>query len=271
MTPTISILLPTRKRKEALERSLKTLFDLADHPERIELLLGFDDDDQDTLQYFLDNIAPYLDNKQVIYTVAKFRRLGYQKLNEYLNELYKHSTGRWIFFYNDDAAMETQGWDTICMQHDNEFTLIRTETTNGHPYAIFPIIPRKWVELIGHISLHQLNDAWVSQIAWMLDIVTTVPVMVAHERFDLTGANNDSTFTERQIFEGNPQDPRDFNYKTMRDSRVLEAHKLAGYLESQGKVLDHWHAAITGKINVWDKMLASDTKGLMKQWKNTDL
>jgi hypothetical protein len=95
--------------------------------------------------------------------------------------------------------------------------------------------------------------------------------MVTHERFDLTGENNDSTFIERQIFEGNPKDPRDFNYKTMRNARMHEAHTIATYLESQGKVLTHWHDAIAGKINVWDKMLSTDTKGLMKQWKNTDV
>jgi hypothetical protein len=57
----------------------------------------------------------------------------------------------------------------------------------------------------------------------------------------------------------------------MRDARVLEAHKIAEYLESNGKVLTHWHDATSGKINVWEKMLATDTKGLMKQWKNTDI
>lgn len=271
MDPTFSILLPTRKRKAALERSLKTLFDKADHPENMELLLGFDHDDEDTLQYFIDVIAPYLDDKEVSYTVVKFQRLGYQKLHEYLNELYKHSTGRWIFFYNDDAAMETQGWDTVCLGHDDKFALIRTETTNEHPYAIFPIIPRKWVEIVGHISLHQLNDAWVSQIAWMLDIVVTVPVMVAHERFDLMGENNDDTFQERQIFEGNPQDPRDFNYRVLRNARIAEAHKLAAYLESQGHVCQHFRDSIAGKVEVWSKMLALDKKGLMKQWRNTDV
>jgi len=38
----IAVLLPTRGRSDALERSVKSLFELAYNPDRVQLMLGFD-------------------------------------------------------------------------------------------------------------------------------------------------------------------------------------------------------------------------------------
>jgi hypothetical protein len=73
-------------------------------------------------------------------------------------------------------------------------------THNRHPYSIFPIVPKEWYNLIGHLSLHQLNDAWLSQIAWMLDIVKQIPVEVLHDRADLTGNNKDEYICKQNCF-----------------------------------------------------------------------
>ena len=43
----ISILLPTRGRTEVLRKSLLSLTQKATHPERIEILFGIDEDDND--------------------------------------------------------------------------------------------------------------------------------------------------------------------------------------------------------------------------------
>ena len=48
----ISILLPTRGRSDALERSIKSLYELADNPESIQLMLGIDTDDADGISAF---------------------------------------------------------------------------------------------------------------------------------------------------------------------------------------------------------------------------
>ena len=41
----IAILLPTRGRAESLERSIRSLVDLADDISRVQIMFGFDDDD----------------------------------------------------------------------------------------------------------------------------------------------------------------------------------------------------------------------------------
>ena len=267
----ISVLLPVRARPIPMEQCLHTLIDTATKPERIEVLIAFDDDDTDTIDYFVDVIAPYLDAKGVTYSAMQFKRLGYLRLNEYLNELANHSTGKWIFFWNDDAVMTTTAWDDVIREHNDRFALLRAETNHEHPYAIFPILPRKWVEITGNISPHQINDAWTSQIGWMLDIVTTIPVMIEHERFDLTGKNDDDVYKNRPMLEGDPRSPRDFNHSDWRKRRMQDAMKIGNYLEPLGYDLTHFRLGIENKINIWEKMIKLDKKGLMKQWRPEEL
>ena len=267
----ISVLLPVRARPVPMQQCLHTLIDKATHPERIEVLIAFDDDDTDTIDYFVDVIAPYLDAKGVTYSAMQFKRLGYIRLNEYLNELANHSTGKWILFWNDDAVMTTPAWDDVIRQYNDQFALLRAETNHEHPYAIFPILPRKWVEITGNISPHQINDAWTSQIGWMLDIVITIPVMIEHERFDLTGKNGDEVFKNRPMLEGNPQNPRDFNHITWRKRRQHDAVKIADYLATLEYDLTHFKQGMENKIDIWGKMIKLDKKGLMRQWSTSEL
>jgi len=194
--------------------------------------------------------------------------------NEYLNELTKHSRGSWLFFWNDDAVMETQDWDQIIRDNAQEFYLLRAETNHQHPYAIFPILPKKWVEITGHFSPHQINDAWVSQVAWMLDIVITIPVMINHERYDLTGKNGDDVYKNRPMLEGNPSNPKDFNHITWRKIRIDECMKLAQHIAPLGHDMNHFKWGIEGvddkgnEYDIWCKMNLADPHKRLKQWRN---
>lgn len=266
--PGISILLPTRGRTDQLDRSISSLIDLADEPQDIQWCLGFDDDDTTSFNYFLEFIAPKIDASGAMYSALGFKRLGYGRLNEYVNALAHHSAGDWMVFWNDDAVMQSSGWDTVIKSHTGRFVLQAFDTHKLHPYSIFPIVPREWLTVLGHLSQHPLNDAWMSQIAWMLDIMLRIDVRVDHERFDLTGKNKDATFEERVIYEGNPKDPRDFNYIENRQKRMLEAGQLVKHLvENHGYDATRWNDIMTGKQDPWDKMLASDVNGQMQRLK----
>jgi hypothetical protein len=262
----ISILLPTRGRTTQLLRSVDSLIDLADDPAAIQWLFGFDNDDLDTYRWFQEHVLPKITTSGAKYTCMGFEPMGYVKLNEYVNRLAAKATGAWFVFWNDDAVMKTAGWDTEIIRHTGEFCLQAFDTHNKHPYSIFPIVPREWFELIGHLSLHQLNDAWLSQIAWMLDIVKQIPVEVLHDRADLTGNNRDDTFKNRIIHEGDPSMPIDFNHKNFRLMRFNEANVIAKYLLDKGYELSHWKLACENKTNVWEKMMAADVNNQMKQY-----
>lgn len=260
----ISLLLPSRGRSTTLERSIKSLIDTADSPEQLQFILGFDDDDQESSQYFIDNIVPIIEQSGASYMVLEFKPMGYGALNLYLNKMALHAQAPWWVFWNDDAVMLDSGWDTV-ISSETKFCIQAFETHNHHPYSIFPIVPRQWFEQLGHLSEHQLNDAYISQIAWMLDIMVRIPIRVEHERFDLTGKNQDDTFKNRVIFEGNIYDPRDFNYVAQRQNRYRDADKISKYLSEQGYDMSHWNEVRMGRRDPWTKMLASDINNHMKR------
>jgi hypothetical protein len=231
-------------------------------------MFGFDNDDDVGTQCFIDELQPWLDEHKVNYTAMTFNPLGYIRLNEYVNELARKSDARWLVFWNDDAVMETGGWDQEIMTHDGEFKLLAFHTHNDHPYSIFPIVPRKWLDLLGYLSPHQISDAWLSQQAYMLNIWERIPVDVLHDRHDLTGNNGDETFQNRPMLEGNPSSPVDFHSMTQMDLRHRDCYKIATYLRTQGCDLSFFDRVFQGKQDPWEHLAKNDVNKQMVQFKN---
>ena len=266
----ISILLPTRGRGDALARSVKSLFELATDPGAIQLMLGFDNDDKDGIAAFEKSLQPWLDQQDINYTAMTFDPMGYTRLNEYVNTLAQNSDSDWMIFWNDDAYMETPGWDTVISEHTGEFKLLAFHTHNDHPYSIFPIVPREWLDTLGYLSPHGLNDAWLSQQAFMLDIWERIPVQVVHDRHDLTGNNHDDTYKNRVMFEGNPRDPRDFHHVTWSNFRMSETDRLSIWMAKQGMDISWWEKVKSGNQDPWEKLRDNDPNSQMKQFKRSN-
>lgn len=240
-----------------LKTSLLSLADKADDATGIEMLLAFDDDDTASSSWCQEHILPELEQRSVSFTVMQFPRLGYIRLNEYINALAKYAKGDWLMFWGDDAVMLSQGWDTRITEV-RDFRVLRIPTHNHHPYAIFPIVPKEWTDLFGYMSAHQLSDSWVSQVGYLLDIVKNIDVEVLHDRFDITGNNKDSTWENRPMLEGNPSDPRDFNHVNWRNRRVSDAAKIAAYLKGKGEDMTWFDNVLKGTQDPWAKMTSPE-------------
>jgi hypothetical protein len=231
----------------------------------IQLLLGFDNDDEVGLKYFSTDIQPWLEEKGVSYSVVVFEPMGYNGLNRYYNGLAAQATADWLFVWNDDALMETTGWDRIVTNHTGQFKLLKIHVHREHPYSIFPIYPKEWYDLFGFVSRHQMTDAELSQIAYMLDIMEIVEIYATHDRHDLTGNNNDTTYQKRAILEGNPSNPLDFHHFSYGNGRVADTNVIAAYLESKNVDITFWNNVKAGKQNPWEKLRANDINNQMTQ------
>lgn len=252
----ISVLLPTRGRREMLKRSLESLINTASDPSRVELLLGIDDDDEGVKEYIQNEIAPFLKEQLVECRAQIFKPLGYENLHTYVNTLAGAATGEWIFFWNDDGVMLTENWDDVIESYNGQFKLLAPrDNHDGHPYAIFPILPMDWFKLMDHLSLNAQNDAWLSHIAYMLDIFERIDVEFLHDRADITGNNDDETFQARKYMEGNPDDPKDFGHPDMQQARVRSAYKIAWYLDKIGQRSKWWDRVVAGEQNPFEKMV----------------
>lgn len=251
----ISVLLPTRKRGQVLVNSVKGLVEKSAHPDHLEIMFGIDVDDEGTLKVIQNDLAPFLQEHGVEARATQFQPMGYAQLHEYVNTLASASTGEWLFFWNDDAIMESKDWDEEIRSHDGEFKLFGpTDNHNGHPYAIFPIVPRDWFICLDHLSQNAQNDAWLSHIAYMLDIFERLDFKVIHDRADITGNNNDETFAAREYQEGNPEKEGDFNHERNRRARAASAAKLAWFMERTGRDITWWEMVKSGQQDPFEKM-----------------
>lgn len=260
----ISVLLPTRGRADVAFRSLQGMAELADHPEKIEFLVAIDDDDSESAEYFTEHMIPWFEEHDIDCTVYQTPRWGYLQLHQYNNFLGSKCSGAWIVFWNDDAVMQSHGWDSDIMKNTGQFAIQAFDTHDKHPYSIFPIIPRDWLILFERLSAHQQTDAWVSQIAWMADCMIRLDTQVLHDRADLTGNNDDATYRAREYREGNRNDPMDINHI---DNMNLKQHwtaKVVWMRKLLGQDTGWWDQIMTGKVDPWERMLEFDVNNHMQ-------
>ena len=262
----IAILLPTHKRTDALSRSVLSLINLANKINDIQFVFGIDNNDDIGRSHFVDVLQPELDKRSINYTALEFEPLGYLGLNQYFNTLAKNANADWLFVWCDDAIMETQGWDDRIRECTGEFKLLKTHTHNEHPYSIFPIIPAEWHELNGYLSRHQLVDAEVSQIAYLLDIMKIIDVNVTHDRADLTGNNADENAAKKKYLEGNPSDPRDFHHHYFTKHRDFDCERLSIYMKSQDIDNSYWENIKAGTQDAWERLYENDPNGQVSRY-----
>lgn len=227
--PKISILLPTRKRTQAIIKSIGSLLANAKNTADIEILIAYDEDDTESKEFFESVWFDYLSQCQATSKVFETERFGYLKLYKYVNFLAKHATGDWIMFWNDDALMLTEDWDEEILKHTGWFGLLRMPcVTMNHPFALFPIIPREWIDFFGLVSPVNHSDWWIFNVTYPIGRMKNIPVEVYHDRADVTGGNNDDTYKEQSYAADgkDPTNPEDYSHPDRRQDLVNWIEKL---------------------------------------------
>ena len=234
--PKISILLPTRKRTEAIVKSIGSLLASAKNTADIEILVAYDDDDEESREFFSSTWWDFIGQSEATSKVFETERYGYTRLNEYINMLAEEAEGDWIFFWNDDALMLTDNWDEEVVKHTGWFGLLRMPCTSmDHPFALFPVIPTAWRDLFGSVSPVSHNDWWIYHVAKNVGRLIDIPVYVYHDRADVTGGNNDETFAERS-YEADgkdPTNPYDYSHPDRRRDLAEWINKLSEKLKKE--------------------------------------
>ncbi len=187
----ITALLPSRGRPEALAASIQSLRKKALRPDQVEILVAADPDDQATATTAFGLGCPCW--------IAPVR-YGYSRLNLYFDELTKLAGGEWLMLWNDDARMETFGWDAVVAAPRTEPPIhVLDLWVDGHSpdLCTFPVISREIYQAAGGYSPHTCHcDTWWQDIGRALGVIAPVPIRVDHQRADLTGQHNDTTYHE---------------------------------------------------------------------------
>jgi len=231
--PKISIILPTRKRTELLVKSISSLLANAADTSNIEILIAYDSDDDESKTFFQQVWADFIAQSSATTRIFEVERFGYLNLNKYVNLLGENASGDWIMFWNDDAYMLTENWDELVIKETGWFGLVRIPCSNmNHPFALFPIIPRSWIDVFGTISPVAHSDWWIYHVAKNAERIKDINALVYHDRADVTGNNNDITFQERSYdADGkNPNNPNDYTHPDRLEDLRTWIENLNNYL-----------------------------------------
>jgi glycosyltransferase involved in cell wall biosynthesis len=225
--PKISILLPTRKRTDAVVKSISSLLANAQDTSNIEILIAYDDDDQESRDFFANVWTGFIGQTQATTKVFETERFGYLRLYKYVNFLAEQASGDWIMFWNDDALMLTENWDAEVIKEAGYWGLLRMPCVNmNHPFALFPIIPRTWVDYFDQVSPVNHSDWWIYHVTNTNNRLKNLSVNVYHDRADVTGGNNDDTFKEQSYAADgrDPTNPEDYSHP----DRILDLQTWIG-------------------------------------------
>lgn len=193
----ITILLPTRKRTQMVQKSVAGLLDLASDAKRIHIAVAYDHDDEESAKYFASHSWHNLvEPTGATQSVHEIQRLGWMDLHEYYNQLARSIDSDWYFIWNDDAFMRSFGWDQEIHNQGNTKNMLSMESNGKLPDStLFPCVNKLWVDTFGMIGMNPV-DQWIQDITYEIGCYKRIDSKIFHDHFKVTGNNNDEVYQE---------------------------------------------------------------------------
>jgi hypothetical protein len=213
----VSVAICSYKNLDNLKSTINSFIDKADNTlDNYEFIIKIDFDDIEAID-FIKNYNR--DNKNISFIVSSGLE-GYASLGEFWKDCTNLANGKYVMVIPDDCTMQTQNWNRNLIQHLTQTKIYFLNydsvnedgsTTNvkdlpipwwgakksyvgkvGHGYwdFIFPIFPKKLIEIWGFISPHAQIDFWLGDIAkrgstppWNIDIYGFIDDVLLKFRF----------------------------------------------------------------------------------------
>jgi hypothetical protein len=217
-----------------LEKSLTSLLDHSRHPDQIEIMIAYDDDDQDSKDYFSGFAwSKFISHWPVQHQISCVPRWGYRELHKYINMLAQASKGKWIFFWSDDPIMETKNWDDHVRANEDFVGLLHIGASNAPvDCSILPLFHRSWLDLFGCVSPVNHADSWMSEICRRAEARIVIPVTIFHDRFENSGNNRDETWEDKRRDMENGSSSKDYYLPESKRLRLEWAEKLRNFRQN---------------------------------------
>lgn len=212
---TISVLVPSRGRPQALQEMADSVHATAVGP--VEVLAYVDDDDP----------ADYS-------TVTGVRIIYGPRivLSDCWNQLAAAADGPILGMGADDIRFRTVGWDTrVCRAFevfDDQIAFVYgRDGIHDQKLGTHGFIHWRWVETVGYFTWPEFPadyaDTWLHELAGRIRRLVYLPdVYIEHLHFLAGKAEVDQTHRERLARRGNV----DWLWRTLTDQRIADARKL---------------------------------------------
>jgi glycosyltransferase involved in cell wall biosynthesis len=152
----ITLILNSRKRVQQLSNLLESIRKTVWKIKNIKILIGVDDDDEDTIKF----LQAY---SGMIFDVQAIIQPRPSNLHVSINRLATKAKGDYIFILNDDVEFLTDFWDLeLSKVNPNEIWYIGTldnsaDKERGGTYSSFPILTRAAYDALGYF----MSEAFV--------------------------------------------------------------------------------------------------------------
>lgn len=228
----ISLLCPTRRRPNNVDRLIESALSNAHEPEAIEFVFYVDDDDEETL-----TANAFKANSPNI-RVLRGPRIT---LSQMWNECYEVARGPIYQQTGDDLVYRTPNWD---FEFRNAFHAWRDRiglvfaddgSPNGKTFATHGLLHRNWVRAVGHFTPSQFSsdygDTWINDVAGLVGRKQRArKVFNEHMHPVWKKAPWDDTHNERLVRHNN--DDVEALYKALDSERQADALKLIRFIEN---------------------------------------
>jgi hypothetical protein len=216
--------MPTRNRFDLAVNSIESLFKNCKDIDSFEVLLAVDNDDLETTNrlstYFYDR-----PNVKMFF----FERQYYRGLHNYINKLVNEASGTSLMLWNDDSTIDSKNWEYEIIKHHDKFCVLSPKVQNMENYwrhqgVLFPILPKKWIEITKIWSPTPGLDSWIDVLSKRLGILVNLEsVVISHNRFELSGDNKDQTYMEGRADLHNPA--LNGGFEVWSHSELLQEHQ----------------------------------------------
>lgn len=233
--PLVSVLMPTRGRVPWLAETVDSLYSLARDKSLIEFCFKLDQDDLDSIK-FIQDLSAIIPARTIISPRGK----GYLELHNFINELSAIAKGDWLFIFNDDARMLTEGWEQILLEADpwlmgkwggnNDVCLFAPRVVEREISWEFPILRRKVYEILGHFSLAYSSDAYIYGILSDLDAAA---ILSSIEVTHFINEIDDKIKQEGSASANNQENLQSLVSKEVDALKEIDRGKLRTYLENK--------------------------------------
>ena len=200
----ISLLCPTRNRPDGLERMWNSAIECASEPNKIELTLYIDDDDQSSILKSKDLADSFGD--QINVTVGAKGDQIYSNLH---NICCSKSRSDILFSCADDLIFRTKGWDVAAI---NQFEIIPDKIAFAFPndghwgaeLGTHGFFHRRWFQTLGYLSppvfTVDYSDNYIADISRAVGRYMYMPeVLIEHMHWTFGKSAFDQTAKEAHI------------------------------------------------------------------------
>lgn len=219
----ISVLIPTRKRREGLLRAIESCRATETYPTEIVAYV-----DEDDAQSYADINLP---NVQFIIGPRII-------LSNCWNKCATAAKGDILMQGNDDIVFRTQSWD-VMVEHafercaDRILMVHGSDGSQGHNSSIglfgpHPFVHRNWVDALDYFTAPYFSsdygDSWINDLANGIGRRQFIPFVIEHLHFIFGKAAQDETTNERLM--RHSADNVSQLYQDLAPLRALDIEKL---------------------------------------------